>query len=363
MRAPLEPGSVIGILGGGQLGRMLAMAAAKLGFDTFIYSDETDPPAFAVSRYHAYGEYDNTPALKRFAEGWGAATYEFENIPAASLAAIEAGTPVRPPRRALEAAQNRLTERQLLQSLELGVAPFQHVAHAGELAGAYDALALPAGRGAFLKRLSLGYDGKGQTVIASRAGLEEAAAWLGDAPAILEAEVPFAFELSVIGVRGTDGGAAFYDCARNIHEGGILRESIVPAGIPESQQREAEAIAGRIMTALDYVGVIGVEMFALPDGGLIVNEIAPRVHNSGHWTLDACAISQFENHIRAIAGWPLGSTARHSDVRMVNLIGEEVNGWRQLAVSHPGRSLHIYGKTGVKPGRKMGHYCDLLRFK
>jgi 5-(carboxyamino)imidazole ribonucleotide synthase len=363
MRKPLLPGSVIGILGGGQLGRMLAMAAAKLGFEAHIYAPEPGSPAFAVTPRQTCASYGDSDALQSFARAVDVVTYEFENIPAASIALIEAGTSVYPPRRALEAAQNRLAERNLLQSLSLNVAPFRPVMRPAELAAAYDALQIAPGRKAFLKRLSLGYDGKGQVTIDAQSGAGDAANWLDGQPAILEAEVPFAFEMSVIGVRGLDGAMAFYDCARNVHQGGILRECTVPGGISASQQREAEAIASRIMTALDYAGVMGVELFALPDGALIVNEIAPRVHNSGHWTMDGCTVSQFENHIRAIAGWPLGSTARHADARMVNLIGEDVNQWPALMAEGVIRSLHLYGKSEVKPGRKMGHYCDLMPWK
>ncbi len=353
----LKPGDIVGILGGGQLGRMLAMACAKLGLRAHVFAPEADSPAFDVAAIKTCAGYDNIAALRAFAESVQAVTYEFENIPALSVAVLEELAPVYPPRRALVAAQDRLAERRLLQSLDLPHAPFQFVEAASGLADAF------SGRGhrpAFLKKLREGYDGKGQMKIATEADLAPAEEWLGQNAAILEAAIPFAFELSIIGVRGQDGATAFYDAPRNVHRDGILRESHAPAAISSDQQAVAEAMAGKIMAALDYVGVIGVEMFAIGEAGaetFMINEIAPRVHNSGHWTLEACAVSQFENHIRAVAGWPLGSPACHSDAVMTNLIGDEVNGWREH-LNHPGRSLHLYGKGEPRPGRKMGHYTD-----
>lgn len=363
MTEPLKPGAVVGILGGGQLGRMLAVAAAKLGLRASIFAPEADSPAFQVAETRICAAYDDIEALRRFARSASAVTYEFENVPAHCLAVIEEFTPVAPPRRALVSAQDRLAERRLLQACGLPVSPHEFVPQAGALPDAFARLRERGHQEAYLKRLRHGYDGKGQVKIASAHDLADAAAWLANDAAILEAAVDFLFELSVIAVRGKDGAMAFYDTPRNVHLNGILSESVVPAGLAEAVSARACDMARAIMVELDYVGVLGVEMFAIGDRnspGLVINEIAPRVHNSGHWTLDACAISQFENHIRAVAGWPLGDTARHSNARMVNLIGEQCESWQQLIREAPLRSLHLYGKAEAREGRKMGHYCDLL---
>ncbi len=355
----LTPGDTVGILGGGQLGRMLAMAAAKLGLRVHVFAPETDSPAFDVAAAQSCADYADIAALRAFARSVQVITYEFENVPALSVAVLEEVTPVYPPRRALVSAQDRLAERRLLQSLDLPHAPFEFVESADALAAAFADL---GNAPAFLKKLREGYDGKGQIKIDASENLAQAAQWLGQDAAILEAAIPFAFELSIIGVRDHDGAMVFYDAARNVHRDGILRESSVPSDIFGDQRGRVEAMAGKIMHALDYVGVIGVEMFAVGQPGdetFMINEIAPRVHNSGHWTLEACAVSQFENHIRAVAGWPLGSPARHSDAVMTNLIGDDVDGWREH-LNKPGRSLHLYGKGAARPGRKMGHYTDIF---
>jgi 5-(carboxyamino)imidazole ribonucleotide synthase len=360
---PLPPGSIIGIVGGGQLGRMLAQAAAKLGLKASIFAPEVDSPAFDVSAFRHCAAYDDAGALERFAGQADAVTFEFENIPAAALAIIEGRSRLAPPRRALEVAQNRLEERRFLDSLQLPCAPYEAVGGADGLADAWARMqAARPGTACYLKRARLGYDGKGQMKIAGRAALAPALDWLGGDPALLECEIAFRLELSVIGVRGRDGQIAFYDLPRNIHEDGILRESLVPAPVPAEIGGLARDYAKRIAEALDYVGVLAVEMFlAESEGGpkLLINEFAPRVHNSGHWTLDACAVSQFENHIRAVAGWPLGSTERHFDARLVNLLGEEADAWRALLDGHPERCLTLYGKGEARAGRKMGHYTDI----
>ncbi|MDX2265664.1 MAG: 5-(carboxyamino)imidazole ribonucleotide synthase [Hyphomicrobiales bacterium] len=353
MSWPLPPGGLVGVLGGGQLGRMLAMAAAKLGLRTHIYAPEADSPAFDASPRHTCAPYEDIAALRAFGAAVDVVTYEFENVPALSVAVLEELAPVYPPRRALAAAQDRLAERRLLQSLGLPHAPFRFVEKGAAAGAAHQALGGPA----FLKKLREGYDGRGQFRIEGEHDLAAAADWLGDAPAILEAAVPFAFECSVIGARGADGAAVFYPLTRNEHRDGILRTSIAPAGTPALQEA-AQDIAARIMAELGYVGVIGVELFALEGGALMVNEIAPRVHNSGHWTLEACAVSQFENHIRAVAGWPLGAPAQHSAAVMTNLIGDEVLSWRERLAA-AGASLHLYGKGEPRAGRKMGHYTAL----
>jgi 5-(carboxyamino)imidazole ribonucleotide synthase len=357
-RLPLPPGSTIGILGCGQLGRMLALAAARLGLRTHVYCDTTGP-AFDVATTTTHAAFDDTAALDAFARCVDVVTYEFENVRVETAQALARSVPVRPSPRALEVAQDRLVEKQFLTRLGVPVAPFLPVDGPAALRAALDRMGAPA----ILKARRLGYDGKGQASLVP--GGDIAAAWaaVGGVPSVLEKRVAFQGELSVLMARAPDGTTACYDCPANEHENGILRRSLVPSGLPEADLAEARAIAGRIAEALDYVGVLAVEMFHLgPDAPaaarLMVNEIAPRVHNSGHWTIEACAVSQFENHVRAVAGWPLGATARHSDAEMVNLIGDEAGSWLELA-GEPGACLHLYGKHQARPGRKMGHVTRL----
>ena len=361
---PLPPGSVIGILGGGQLGRMLAVAAAKLGLRVAIFEPEAGCPASEVAAVCHTAAYDDTAALEAFAHGVDIVTLEFENVPVAALEVVERYAPVLPPRRALAATQDRIAEKAFIASLGLPVGRYEAVASGAELRAAFNCIRAELPSGAlYLKRARLGYDGKGQMKIATAADLEAGAEWLGIDSAVLEAEVPFVLEISMLAVRGQGGEVAFYDPPHNTHSDGILRESVVPAPISTATRKIAEDYALRIAEALDYVGVLAVEMFLLRDVDgverLLINEVAPRVHNSGHWTADACAVSQFENHIRAVAGWPLGATARHSDARMANLLGEEALNWRALLEAEPGRSLTLYGKAEARAGRKMGHCVDL----
>ena len=349
MSEPLPQGAIIGILGGGQLGRMLAMAAARLGLKTHIYDPAPEPPAAQVAHRVTTGAFDDTGALARFASTVDVVTYEFENIPTAALDALEARCPVRPNRRALAVSQDRLDEKRFLAGRGLGTAPFAEVSGPGDLAAAIAATGLPA----ILKTRRLGYDGKGQARVATEAEAAAAVAALARTPAILEGVVPFTREVSVIAARGLDGRTAAYDPGENVHHEGILRTTTVPAGISDTQAAQARGIATAILDALDYVGVIGVELF-VTDAGLLVNEFAPRVHNSGHWTQNGCATDQFEQHIRAVAGWPLGDPARHADVVMENLIGDDMDRVPGLA-AEPGAALHLYSKGEVRPGRKMGH--------
>ena len=354
-RGALPPGSIIGILGGGQLGRMLAQAAQQLGFKTHIYADDPDSPAFEVTSRFTHGNYGDLPHLETFARQCDVVTYEFENVPVETARFIDPITPVRPGARALEVAQDRLVEKTFVRDLGIATAPFAEVSHRRDLMAALARFAAPS----ILKTRRLGYDGKGQISLAPDADAAAAVAALGHRAAILEQKVEFLFETSVLVVRGLDGATAFYDCPRNEHAGGILRRSTVPGGLSAAAQAEAFDIARRIAVALDYVGVLAVELFFMgedkPAGQrLLVNEIAPRVHNSGHWTMDACGCSQFENHMRAVAGWPLGSTRRHSDAEMINLIGEEAEAWARLA-AEPGACVHLYGKREAREGRKMGH--------
>jgi 5-(carboxyamino)imidazole ribonucleotide synthase len=351
--APLRPGMTIGILGGGQLGRMLATAAADLGFSTHIYCPDRDSPAFAVAAARTIAPYEDEAALAAFAESTAVVTYEFENVPAATAEFLSDRVPVYPAANALEVAQDRLAEKELMVALGIPVAPFAPVDRQKDI---YSALA-KAGRPAVLKTRRFGYDGKGQSLI--RTGDDPVNAWraMGEAPAIMESFVNFEREISVILARGRKGETRAYDVGENRHVAGILDETIVPAPIPADLAREAVGVAGRIAEALDYIGILAVEMFVAGNGEgrrLLVNEIAPRVHNSGHWTQDAAVTSQFEQHIRAIAGWPLGDITRHSDVVMTNLIGEEAGAFADLA-AEPGACLHIYGKTEARRGRKMGH--------
>ena len=361
LTAPLPPGSRIGILGGGQLGRMLALAAARLGFICHIYSDVPDAPAAQVAASLTIGRYDDIDELRRFADTVDVVTYEFENVPVAAAEMLSAIKPVSPPPRALEVAQDRLVEKQVITDLGIPVAPFldlnpdQTGTDLGERAQAY----LPG----IVKTRCLGYDGKGQASVGTALELETAQTSLGVTPLVLEKRIAFSFEVSVLVARAGDGQKVFYDLPRNEHRAGILHRSTAVDGILSDETAEqARDIATRLADALDYVGVLAVELFVLEDGTdppLLVNEIAPRVHNSGHWTMDACAADQFENHIRAICGWPLGTTKRYVDIEMVNLIGSEVHDWLALA-GKPGTFVHLYGKSEARDGRKMGHVNRVL---
>jgi 5-(carboxyamino)imidazole ribonucleotide synthase len=358
--AALPPGSTIGILGAGQLGRMLAAAAVRLGLKTHVYADAPGP-AFDVATETTVGAFEDLGHIRAFAERCDAVTYEFENVPLGAAAAAAAVRPLRPGARALEVAQDRLIEKQFVAGLGLPVAPFAAVESRDDLDDALATIGTPA----ILKTTRYGYDGKGQVRLVAGADPAWALAAIANRPAVLEGFVSFAFEVSVLLVRGLDGEIRFYDIPTNTHADGILATSTVPSALPPAVIARAHAIAERIATALGYVGVLAVEMFYLGEGApepLVVNEFAPRVHNSGHWTLDACLVSQFENHVRAVAGWPLGSTRRHSDAVMENLIGAAVEPWRQLAAEE-GAALHLYGKHEARAGRKMGHVTRLKPLK
>ncbi|MEQ8748034.1 5-(carboxyamino)imidazole ribonucleotide synthase [Pyruvatibacter sp.] len=352
---PLAPGSTIGILGGGQLGRMLAMAAARLGLKTHIYCPDTDCTAAQVADAATFAGYEDEDALAAFAAAVDVVTYEFENVPMATATLLAQDVPVRPGAKALGVSQDRLTEKNFLRGLGIDTAPFADVANLQDLEQAIATIGCPA----ILKTRRLGYDGKGQARI--NAPGDAQAAWnaVASQPSILEGFVDFEAEISVIVARATDGTVAAYDPARNAHANHILSVSAVPSGFAASVEARARALAEQVVAELDYVGVMGVEMFVRPGSNdLVVNEFAPRVHNSGHWTIEACVISQFEQHMRAVAGWPLGSPHRHSDAEMTNLIGDDVNDWHRLAAI-PGNGLHLYGKGDARPGRKMGHVTRL----
>jgi 5-(carboxyamino)imidazole ribonucleotide synthase len=348
----VKPGGTIGIIGGGQLGRMLAMAAARLGLKACVYNDELHAPAFQVTPFQLAAPYDDRNMLTGFAQVCDVITFEFENLPADSLAFLSDLKPVRPGPRALQTTQDRLSEKSFVRSLGLATAPFFDVT---SVDGARKAFAELGGPG-ILKTRKFGYDGKGQARVASADDAVRAFEGFKGAPAILEGFVDFVFEASVVAARGVDGSFAAYDPPENIHENHILRRSIVPGRLTRAQGEAAKAIARKIADALEYVGVLAVELFVMKDGSLLVNEIAPRVHNSGHWTLEACACSQFEQHIRAVAGWPLGDPTRHADAVMENIIGAEADAWESLARSG---ALHLYGKREARLGRKMGHVTRL----
>lgn len=348
MTNPLPIGATIGILGGGQLGRMLSVAASRLGLKTHIFEPSSNPPAADVASAITTAQYDDNAALAAFADAVDVITYEFENIPTSALDLLEKHKPIHPGRRALATSQDRLTEKTFLQDLGLQTAPFANVEDATDLMAAIASIGTPA----ILKTRTMGYDGKGQVRIMTPDQAEQALTDMAGAPAILEGFVDFSIEVSIIAARNPDGAVACYDPGQNVHVNGILSTTTVPAKLSPTQRTDAILLAARIMNALDYVGVMGVELFVTPQG-LIVNEIAPRVHNSGHWTQNGCVIDQFEQHIRAVAGWPLGDGSRHSNVVMDNLIGDDMDNVPDAAKTNA--AIHLYGKADVKPGRKMGH--------
>jgi 5-(carboxyamino)imidazole ribonucleotide synthase len=356
MPEALPPGSTIGILGGGQLGRMLALAAARIGLKCHIYSDEPNVPAFDVAASATVGSFEDEAALGAFAASVGVVTCEFENVPARALEIAGKEAPVHPPAKAFAVAQDRLVEKDFMRGLGIPVADYADVHDEQSLREALARVKLPA----ILKTRRFGYDGKGQALIRSEKEAFAALKELGGKPAIIERLVTFEREISVIVVRSQDGKMKFYDPVENVHQNGILAISRVPARIHDDCAEEARRIAGKIAGALGHVGVLCVEMFqrGADTPHLLVNEIAPRVHNSGHWTIDACLVSQFENHVRAIAGWPLGDTVRHSDAVMTNLIGADAERWRALAGDD--LAVHLYGKAEARAGRKMGHTTRLL---
>ncbi|MEM7506222.1 MAG: 5-(carboxyamino)imidazole ribonucleotide synthase [Pseudomonadota bacterium] len=347
----LPPNSTIGILGGGQLGRMLAIAAARLGLRCHIFEPGAAPPAGDVAFAVTTADYDDHDALARFANSVDVITFEFENVPAAALDLLEGQAPIRPGRNALAVSQDRLDEKAYISNLSIAVADHAAVDSLEDLQAAVERL----GDG-ILKTRRFGYDGKGQVRIRSGDDLAAAHSSLADAPAILEALVPFQREVSVIAARGLTGEVVCFDPGENVHRDGILHTTTVSDAVAQGIRTDAALIAGRILNALDYVGVMGVEMFVLPGNRLMVNEIAPRVHNSGHWTIEACAIDQFQQHIRAVAGWPLGDGSRHSDAVMTNLIGSDADAWVEHARSG---GLHLYGKAKSRAGRKMGHVTGI----
>ncbi len=333
---------------------MLAQAAAQLGLHVAIYCPEENPPGAEVAQQHFCGAYEDHGKLAEFANAVDRITYEFENIPVETVQFLAQSKPVWPNVKALEVSQDRLREKQFMQSLDIPVAPFYAI---NDRAALDSALAALDGHG-ILKTRRMGYDGKGQWRLSPSTDCNQVWAEAAGQELILEGIVPFSHELSVIIARSEDGAQALYDPAHNVHQNHILHTSTVPAPLSALASESAGSIGKKISSELGYVGILAVELF-MTDAGFVVNEIAPRVHNSGHWTLDACMTDQFTQHIRAIAGWPLASAKRHSDAIMTNLIGDDVDNW-QAIIASPQNCLHLYGKSDVKPGRKMGHVTELL---
>jgi 5-(carboxyamino)imidazole ribonucleotide synthase len=346
----LEAEATIGILGGGQLGRMLALAAARLGFRCHVFAPSPDSPAFDVVHRVTCADYTDTEALDRFAGDVDVVTYEFENVPAETAAFLAARVAVVPDPTILATTQDRLAEKNFVTGLGIPTAAFAEVSSPSDLRAAVERI----GRPAVLKTRRFGYDGKGQVTIKN--GTDPEVAWreAGAQPCILEAFIPFQREVSVVAARGQTGVVECFDVTENEHRDHILKTSRVPAALSQHDAAQARRIAEIVAQKFGYVGVLAVEMFVLREGELLVNEIAPRVHNSGHWTLDGASVSQFEQHIRAISGWPVAKPVRRGRVEMTNLIGQEVEDYRRY-LDLPGVAVHLYGKTAIRPGRKMGH--------
>ena len=356
---PLPPGSAIGILGGGQLGRMAALAAAQLGYRVHIYTPKEDDPALKVCEGRHVAAFDDEAALAAFADAVDVVTYEFENVPHKTAVFLAERVTVRPDPKVLYTCQNRLREKDFLASIEVPTTRYAEISGPDGVARALRDLGSPC----VLKTAEGGYDGKGQTIVKTGDDFESAWKRMGAAldnqgPGILEAYVDFACEISVIAARSAEGQVTNYIAVENHHRDGILDQSFAPARVTQQVSDKAEAIARHIAEGFRLVGVIGIEMFVTATGQVLVNEMAPRPHNSGHWTMDACVTSQFEQFIRAVAGLPMGATERHSDAVMRNLLGSECESWAEI-LSDPAARLHLYGKSEARPGRKMGHVTRL----
>jgi len=353
--AMLAPGAIIGILGGGQLGRMTALAAARLGYRCHVFATEAGSPAEQVCGMATVAEFSDRAALERFASAVDIVTFEFENIPAETVRLVSSARPVLPRPEILEIAQDRLREKDFLRSIDVDTVAYREVADVAALRRAMRDFGYPA----VLKSVRMGYDGKGQVTLTPEIRAEEAWHRMGGEIGILESFVDFACEISVIVARGRNGAWATYPPVENQHVAHILDTTIAPARIAAETAMRAEVIARHVAEKLDLVGVLAVEMFVTQSGDVLVNEIAPRPHNSGHWTIDACITSQFEQLVRALCGLPLGSVEHHSDAVMKNLIGSEVERWRD-ALNDSLAKLHLYGKAETQSGRKMGHVTRLI---
>ena len=353
MKSNLSKNAIIGILGGGQLGRMLAISASRLGFKSHIYDPDQTAPGSQVSAFTTAAPYNDINALTNFAKSVDILTYEFENIPTLALDAIENYVNIFPSRNALHTSQDRLNEKVFLNNVGLKTAPFLNVESIEDFENAITKI----GRKSILKTRRFGYDGKGQIRLTDNKNPAEIFSQFKKQPCILEGLINFDLEISVIGARDQYGAVSCYDPGENIHKNGILKTTTIPAKISKQIATDAIILTGKILNALDYVGVMGVELF-VENNGLIVNEIAPRVHNSGHWTQNGCVIDQFEQHVRAITGLPLGDGPRHSNIIMTNLLGDDVLNLERFLTN--GKSaIHLYGKRDIKPGRKMGHVNEV----
>ena len=350
----LPPGSVVGIFGGGQLGRMMAVAAAQMGYHTHIYADEAASPAIEVSHCHTIASYSDEECLKNFGQEVDVATYEFENIPVNSLREVQKLVPVYPKPEILEIAQDRLAEKDFCNELGIPTAPYWRVTDLETLELSLNELGLPG----LLKSTRFGYDGKNQIKVKIGDNLNDAWNRIGGGPGVLEGWMDYEREISIIVVRTQNGDVQCYDPVENEHKNYVLHRSIVPARISSETKEAAVNSAKHLAVSLDLVGVLAVEMFVMKDGTITINEMAPRPHNSGHWTIEACASSQFEQLIRCICGVPLGSCARNADAEMQNLLGDEVNDWL-VYLGEPSQRLHLYGKGEIRAGRKMGHVTSL----
>lgn len=352
----MPPGATLGVLGGGQLGRMLALAAARLGLDVHVFDPEPRSAAARVAARETCAPFADADAVAGFARACAVVTYEFENVPAEAAAITAAAGLLRPGAKALAIAQDRIDEKAFARACGAETTPHAAIETRADLDAALARLGVPA----VLKTRRLGYDGKGQVWLRAPEDADAAWAALGGASGILEAAVPIARELSLIGARAADGATAFYDLCENRHEAGILRQTRAPAPAADAFAARARAIASAMLERLDYVGVLAVELFETKDGRLLVNEIAPRVHNSGHWTIEGAATSQFEQHVRAVMGWPLGDPTALGAALMTNLIGPDADRWAAFA-AEPGAHLHLYAKGEARPGRKMGHVTRIAR--
>lgn len=351
----ISPGATIGIVGGGQLGRMMIHAASRMGYNTAVYCDKADSPAFHVANQSITAPYDDEKALGRFAEICDVVTFEFENIPHKTVRQLEKHTIVRPNWKALHISQNRIREKDFVNALGIATAKYKAVHDRESIVKAMDEVGTPC----ILKTTELGYDGKGQVVIGEDSSPEEIWNSFSANEGIIEQWVPFKLELSIVAARGLDGEYQPFTPVQNIHKDGILDTTIAPAEISRELGERACKISQTLMDKLQYVGILAVEFFVTEDDKLLVNEFAPRPHNSGHWTIDACCTNQFEQHIRAICGLPLGDPACHSKAVMKNLIGLEANNWNKY-ISKTTAKVHLYGKQDCKPGRKMGHVTELI---
>ncbi|MBL4739999.1 MAG: 5-(carboxyamino)imidazole ribonucleotide synthase [Sneathiella sp.] len=351
----IVPGQTIGILGDGQLGRMMAIAAAELGYKTHIFGQDKDGPAAQICTTMTVASYDDKKALKKFADSVDAVTLEFENIPLETLRFLEPLVPVRPGQKVLQITQDRNLEKNFINKIGIPTAPFFNVESLDDLKEAIETIGTPS----ILKTRRFGYDGKGQFKLITATQAELAWSEIGEQDAVLEGFIPFELEISVIVARGINGDIETYIPVENRHKNHILDITLAPADVETSISDQAIEMARTIAEEIELVGLMAVEMFVLTDGTLLVNELAPRPHNSGHWTIEGCSTSQFKQSIRAAAGLPLASAERHSNAVMRNLIGEDASFWQDI-LSHPEMSLHLYGKAESRPGRKMGHVTRLF---